>query len=199
MFCFVGVVRTYLPGLGPAFGQLFESYPQSRLVLGSSNRAASFMKVKKSSRHSKITGNFAENLILYWLSKYNFECANVDHTGIDIIAKNPKTRELMGISVKSRSRKEGTEGEYLGINNDNFIKIKSACRAFGCIPYFAFVIDERDKIHCFILSMKKLLKMFPKGKKILAWKMGEKYLKKYYEDPEIKVFEFTHKTHSWWR
>lgn len=157
------------------------------------------MKIKKSSRHSKITGNFAENLILYWLSKYNFECANVNHTGIDIIAKNPCTKELMGISVKSRSRREGSKGEYLGINNDNFIKAEKACRAFNCIPYFAIVVDEKDKIYCFILSMKKLLRMFPKGKTMVAWKMGESYLKKYYKYSEIKIFEFTHKTHRWWK
>jgi len=157
------------------------------------------MKVKKSSRHSKITGNFAENLILYWLSKYNFECANVDHTGIDIIAKNPRTKELMGISVKSRSRKEGTEGGYLGISNENFDKIKKACRAFNCVPYFALVIDEKDKIYCFILSVKRLLEMFPKGETLVAWKMGEKYLNKYYKDKEIKVFKFNYKTRSWWK
>lgn len=157
------------------------------------------MKIKKSSRHSKITGNFAENLVLYWLSKYNFECANVDHTGIDIIAKNPHTKELMGISVKSRSRKEGTEGGYLGIGNDNFDKIEKACKSFSCIPYFAFVIDEEEKIYCFILSMERLLKLFPKGETLVAWKMDKKHLEEYYKDPEIKIFELKHKTHSWWK
>jgi hypothetical protein len=44
------------------------------------------MKINKSSGHAKITGDFGESLILYWLSKYGFECALVDHTGIDIIA-----------------------------------------------------------------------------------------------------------------
>ena len=156
------------------------------------------MRVKKSSRHSKITGNFAENLILYWLSKYNFECANVDHTGIDIIAKNPRTKALMGISVKSRSRKEGTEGMSLSIDNKNFDKIKKACKSFDCVPYFAFVIDGKNKIYCFILSMEKLLKMFPEGKTRVDWKMGKKYLERYYKDPEVKVFDFKYKTHSWW-
>ncbi len=157
------------------------------------------MKVKKSSRHSKITGNFAENLILYWLSKYNFECANVDHTGIDIIARNPHTKELMGISVKSRSRSTGTEGEGMVIKNENFEKAKEACESFSCVPYFAIVVDEGDKIYCFILSMKKLLKMFPLGKQNITWKMKGNYLEKYYKDPEIKIFEFSHKTHSWWK
>ncbi|MEW6067034.1 MAG: hypothetical protein AB1610_01865 [Nitrospirota bacterium] len=54
------------------------------------------MKITKSSRHSKITGNFAESLILYWLSKYGFECAKVEHTGIDIIARKPNLNTVMG-------------------------------------------------------------------------------------------------------
>ena len=71
------------------------------------------MKISKSSRHSKITGDFAERLVLYWLSKHGFECALVDHTGLDIIARNPANKELMGISVKSRSRNAGTENTVL--------------------------------------------------------------------------------------
>ena len=62
------------------------------------------MQIAKSSRHSKITGDFAESLVLYWLSKHGFESARVDHTGLDLLARNPRTNELMGISVKARSR-----------------------------------------------------------------------------------------------
>jgi hypothetical protein len=40
------------------------------------------MTIIKSTRHSKITGDFAEALVLYWLSRDAFECARVDHTGI---------------------------------------------------------------------------------------------------------------------
>lgn len=156
------------------------------------------MEIRKSSRHSKITGDFAENLILYWLSKYGFECIKVDHTGIDIIARNPHTKEAMGISVKSRSRVEGKEGDYLGINNPHFNKVNKACKSFNCVPYFAIVIDEKDKISCFILSMEKLLKLFPKGKRVSAWKMTKKHIDNYRKDPEIKVFEFRYKTSCWW-
>jgi hypothetical protein len=58
--------------------------------------------IDKSSRHSKITGDFAESLVLYFLSKHGFESAKVDHTGIDLIARNPHSDEVMGLSVKSR-------------------------------------------------------------------------------------------------
>jgi len=157
------------------------------------------MKINKSSRHSKITGDFAESLVLYWLSKYGFECEKVDHTGIDIIARNPHTKELMGISVKSRSRNTGKEGTYISIPNENFDKAQKACEAFGCKPYFAMVVDESDKIYVFILSMKKLLSLFPKGNKVCAWKMNKKHIEEYYKDSEIRIVEFDYKIYSWWK
>lgn len=156
------------------------------------------MKVNKNTRHSKITGDFTENLVLYWLSKYGFECANVDHTGIDIIANNPITKEVMGISVKSRSRNEGKEGQYLSIPNDNFEKVDSACKAFNCIPYFAIVIDEESSINVFILSKEKLLNYFPMKKTVVGWKMTKAWLKKYEEDKEIIKIKFDYKTTDWW-
>src|SRR5687767_14009403 len=98
------------------------------------------MNIIKSTRHAKITGDFAEALVLYWLSKYGFECARVDYTGIDLIARNPHTDEVMGISVKSRCRMAGTEAECVTIPLDNFEKATAARKAFGCTPYFAIVI-----------------------------------------------------------
>lgn len=132
--------------------------------------------INKSTRHSKITGDFAESLVLYWLSKHGFECAKVDHTGIDLIARNPFTKDLMGISVKGRSRQAGKENDFLNISNDNFEKIDKACAAFGCEPYFAILVDAVNSIYAFILSKEKLLSMFPMGKSSSAWKMGHKYL-----------------------
>jgi Holliday junction resolvase-like predicted endonuclease len=156
------------------------------------------MKVSKSSRHSKITGNFAENLVLYWLSKYGFECASVDHTGIDLIARNPHTNELMGISVKSRCRNTGKEGQYISIPKDNFDKAMKATEAFGCVPYFAIVVDEGNEIKMFILSMKHLLKLFPIGRRVSGWKMTEKHIGNYLKDPNIKMVMFNYNTLKWW-
>jgi Holliday junction resolvase-like predicted endonuclease len=156
------------------------------------------MKISKSTRHSKITGDLGETLVLYWLSKYGFECALIDHTGIDIIARNPHTQEIMGISVKSRSRNEGKESEYVSIPNDNFDKAEAACKAFGCEPYFAIVVDAGNIIRGFILPMNRLLTLSPKGKAASEWKMTEAYLKRYAQDPEIHSFEFRTETKKWW-
>ena len=156
------------------------------------------MKIKKSTRHAKITGDFGEAVVLYWLSKYGFECASVDHTGIDIIARNPHTKEVMGISVKSRSRAEGMEKESVTIPNDNFGKAEVACAAFGCVPYFAIVIDAGEVIRGFLLPMSRLLTLFPKSKNASNWKMTERYLKSFAQDHEIQTFEFQTKIARWW-
>ena len=156
------------------------------------------MKIIKSTRHAKITGDFGETMVLYWLSKYGFECVPVDHTGIDIIARNPHTQEVMGISVKSRSRTEGSEEEYVTIPNDNFEKADAACKTFGCVPYFAVVVDTGDTIRGFILPMARLLAIFPKGKTAAGWKMSDRHLRQYESDPDINTFEFKTKTTKWW-
>src|SRR5438093_533897 len=103
------------------------------------------MKISRSTRHAKIAGDFGEMIVLYWLSKHGFECASVDHTGIDLIARNPNTSEVMGISVKSRTRTPGSEKEFVRIDKEDFVKVESACVAFGCSPYFAVVVDA-DKL-----------------------------------------------------
>ena len=156
------------------------------------------INILKSSRHAKITGDFAEGLVLYWLSKHGFECARVDHSGIDLIARTPASREHMGISVKSRCRATGTEQSSVSIPNPNFTKAQAACDAFGCVPYFAIVVDESDVIRAYLLSMKHLLEIHPMSRATSQWSMRAKALESYAEDPEIKCFEFRSKTTCWW-
>ena len=60
------------------------------------------MDITKSTRHQKIIGDYGEMLICNWMSRSGFEVTVVDHTGIDIIAYNPNTKERLGITVKSR-------------------------------------------------------------------------------------------------
>lgn len=157
------------------------------------------MEISKSTRHARITGDFGESLILYWLSKYGFESATVDHTGIDLIARNPVTDELMGISVKSRSRNPGKGKTYLRVPKDDITKVQAACRAFECVPYFAFIVDSEDLIRVFILSMKHLLELFPPTSTSVGWKMTPNHIERYYSDPEIIVFELNANTVRWWK
>jgi hypothetical protein len=72
--------------------------------------------MKKSTRHNTISGDFGEALVLYWLSKFGYECARIDHTGIDLIACKTDGSERMGISVQCRSRYDGTEKESVNLH-----------------------------------------------------------------------------------
>lgn len=159
---------------------------------------AQALDILKSSRHSKITGSFGESLVLYWLSKHGFECAQVDHTGIDLIARNPHSGELLGISVKSRSRSTGTEGTSVNISNDNFAKAEAACQAFGCVPYFAILVDAGQVIAAYLLPMSRLLEIYPMGKRVSSWSMRPKAIAAYEADPKILRFSFATNTGRWW-
>jgi hypothetical protein len=151
----------------------------------------------RSTRHAKITGDFGEALILYWLSKDGFECARLDHTGMDLIARNPHNEELMGISVKMRSRVPGNEGTNVKIKNSDEEKLRAACEAFRCQPYFAIVVDEPDTIRCFLMNLGHL-KELTGDRKHLTLDMREIDVEAYRRDPQMIVFEFSYTIHSWW-
>lgn len=152
----------------------------------------------KSSRHAKITGDFAEGLVLYWLSKYGYECARVDHVGIDLIARDPKTEELIGISVKSRSRYEGTQKECVNLPKVGFTKAQAACKAFGCTPYYAIVVDGNDAIRAFLISLQHLMKLAgDSGSDVCYWGMTERHLGIYRDDRRVKRFELLIQNCSW--
>jgi hypothetical protein len=155
------------------------------------------MRILKSSRHSKITGDFAEGLVLYFLSKYGFECARVDHTGIDLIARNPRTKDLWGISVKSRCRVPGTESNCININRKDIDKARAACIAFKCTPYVAIVIDAANTIRVFLTSLDHLLEIFPPLKKASNWQVSRDWLARHRDDRKIMMLEFELTNAKW--
>lgn len=156
------------------------------------------MDIAKSSRHSKIAGDFGETLVLYWLSKSGFECASVDHIGIDLIARHPRRPEVMGISVKSRTRTSGTENDYVIVRRGDFDKAQAACDAFGCVPYFAIVVDADSMIRVFITAMEHFLELFPlTSSGGSGWKMSDAYLEQYASDPKVAIFELRADTKKW--
>ncbi len=85
---------------------------------------------------------------------------------------------------------KGTEQDYVGIPNADLGKVEAACKAFGCAPFFAIVVDAGKTIHGFVLPMKHLLDLFPRGKTVVAWKMAKPHLAAYAQDPKIMRFQF---------
>ncbi len=153
--------------------------------------------MKKSSRHSKITGDFAEALVLYWLSKHGYECVRVDHTGIDLNARPPDGSELLGISVKCRSRYDGSEGNDVTLPHKGFDEARKACKAFGCVPYFAIVVDTTESVQCFLLSLSHLDSVAGVGSTKRFWRMTKRAVDQYERDPLIQRFDLQTRACSW--
>jgi Holliday junction resolvase-like predicted endonuclease len=149
--------------------------------------------MQKSSRHSKITGNFGEALILYWLSKRGFECANVDHTGIDLIARRPASEEVLGISVKCRSRTEARDEAGVNLLHANDNKIERACHAFGCVPYVAVVVDQGNTVRGYLTTLQHARDQYP-GQ---SWRMSPAMIKLYENDPRVEWFELASQAGDW--
>ncbi|MBZ5588164.1 MAG: hypothetical protein LAO05_06335 [Acidobacteriia bacterium] len=154
--------------------------------------------VEKSSRHAKITGDFGEALVLYWLSRSGFECARVDHTGIDLIAKRPRSGERLGISVKTRSRLPGKEAESVNIGHPkDLAKVEAACSAFQCVPYFAIVVDAARRVSVFLVSKAHLEQLYPGRSGLVSWSMAPSWVKKYLADAQIQSLEFSTNSERW--
>ncbi len=154
--------------------------------------------MEKSSRHAKITGDFGEALVLYWLSRSGFECARVDHTGIDLIARRPRSDELLGISVKTRSRVPGKEAESVNIGRpEDLAKVEAACTAFRCNPYFAIVVDAAQRVSVFLVSKEDIERLYPGRRGMVSWSMAPGWVKRYLEDPRIQSLELSTNSESW--
>lgn len=149
--------------------------------------------MQKSSRHSKITGNFGEALILYWLSKRGFECAHLDHTGIDLIARRPSSEEILGISVKCRSRAETMDQAGVNLLHKHDEKIEGACRAFGCVPYVAVVVDQGSAVRGYLTTLHHARTQYPAQ----SWRMSPAMTQQYERDPLIEWFELVSQAGNW--
>lgn len=110
-----------------------------------------------------------------------------------------RTPELLGISVKGRSRGTGKAGEHMAIRKDNFVKAAAACKVFNCTPYFGIVVDEVPTTYVFIMPMDELLKINPVGEKASAWKMRPQHIAHYRDNPNIVMFELDFSTHRWFQ
>ena len=150
------------------------------------------MDIAKSTRHQKIIGGFGEQVICNWLSRSGFEVATVDHTGIDIIAYDPRSRQRLGLTVKSRTRSLGAENSSVNVfsyqnGKDDRSKVLAACRAFGCEPWIAVYVEATDRADVFMTSLANYDAKYRRtGRAIDDWKMGPKHRESYALDSAVK-------------
>lgn len=164
------------------------------------------MKIKKGSRHGKIIGDLGERIVCNWLSRFGFEVAVLDHTGLDIVAYHPKTKKRYGISVKSRTRVPGREDEAVNLfscQKGDRRKLLRACKAFSCDPWVAVYVEAEAKDHAdlYLTSLDNHdSKYRTPGRAIDAWKMGAKAREKYRRDPSVNHIHLRFEFSNWeWR
>lgn len=161
-------------------------------------------QIDKSSRHQQIIGRFGEYLLCNWLSRSCFEVAVIDHTGLDIVAFNPKTRQRLGITVKSRTRNIGKESTQVNIfsyreGKDDRQKLISACTAFGCEPYITVYVETSQFGDLYLTSLNNYDSKYriSKGRALDTWKMSVNYKNQYEVDKEVKHIRADFNQNGW--
>jgi hypothetical protein len=164
-------------------------------------------EIVRSSRHSKIIGNFGESLLCNWLSRSGFEVVIVDHTGMDVIAYHTKTRRRLGITVKSRTRAKGRERSSVNIfsnweSDRDRQKLRRACCAFDCEPWIAVYVETTSYADLYLVSLKQYDRKYrgSRNRALDTWKMGPGYKLKYERDREVRHIRIDFSNISWrWR
>jgi Holliday junction resolvase-like predicted endonuclease len=158
------------------------------------------LKVEKGTRHTKIVGIFGEYVVCNWLSRSGFEASVVDHTGMDVIAYDPKTRRRLGITVKSRTRGSGSETASVNIfKNQDREKLTKACKTFGCDPWVAVYVECEKDAELYLISLARYDSRYKSKKKrvVDAWSMSQKSKQEYDLDLEVAYIHSTFKHERW--
>lgn len=159
----------------------------------------------KSTRHQKIIGQFGEQILCNWLSRSGFEVTIVDHTGVDIIAYQPDTKQRLGITVKARTRRAGTESASVNLfssRHEDRKKLMAACDAFGCNPWIAVYVEASDNADIFLTSLARYDEAYRgrRDRQMEDWKMSGGFQKRYADDPNIKHLHVQFDRTRWtWR
>lgn len=157
--------------------------------------------IEKSTRHQKIIGNMGEHLVCNWLSRSGFEVAVVDHTGIDLIAYDPKSKERMGITVKSRTRnlRETESVNVFDNRKKDREKVQDICRAFSCAPWIAIYVEKKDSADLFMTSLTNYDANYrtSEGKSVDDWKMSPKWIRAYDQDEKVMHIHLSFEAVNW--
>jgi Holliday junction resolvase-like predicted endonuclease len=157
------------------------------------------MKIKKGSRHAKIVGDFGEHLVCNWLSRSGFEVSIVDHTGIDLVAYDPRDKKRLGITVKSRTRLAGTESTSVNVfRREDRAKLTDACEAFACEPWIAIYVETRQAADLYLTSLKNYEATYGRAATVIAgFQMTDKLKQRYASDPQVRDVHIKFSSRKW--
>ena len=139
-----------------------------------------------------------EASVVYWLSRYGFKCAGVERNGVDFLARNLQTNELLGISVRSVPKSESTEHQRIHIPLEDLDKARTACLGFGCTPHFALHVAQLNEMWLFIVSMEHLVSISLRTQYSIECSVAQREIDRFLTDPQIICIETNHKVWRWW-
>jgi len=141
------------------------------------------VQIHKSTRHSKLTGDFGR---LSYSTGYRSTAMSAHEWthGIDIIARAPRSREVLGISVKSRSRLPGTERSPFPSRKRSSPRSPEPAGRFCCTPHFGIVIDGGATLRGYIVPMRHLRRLAHSERESLP-EMTESDLRRYELHPHV--------------
>lgn len=162
------------------------------------------LEIEKGSRHSKIIGAFGETFLCNWLSRSGFEVSILDHTGLDLVAYNPRTGRRLGITVKSRTRHAGKETDSVNVffnrkQPSDRDKLLAACKAFACDPWVSIYVETGRRADLYLMSLEHFDRVYCPNKScaVDAWKMGEKQKREYDMDKDVQHICVEFKALNW--
>jgi len=165
-------------------------------------RAMFRASIQRTSNQRKIVGNFGEYLVCSWLSRSGFEVCIIDHSGMDIIAYNPRTGERLGITVKTRLRVPGTEKGSVYLFREkkkDRQKLFDACEAFGCDPWVGVYVECAADADLFLTSLKNYDSRYRPRQKRAAhgWGMTDKDRRAYATDSNVRHIGIEFNAENW--
>lgn len=158
--------------------------------------------MNKSTRHAELLGKFGEYGICNGLSRFGFEVCVVNHTGLDIVAYDSKSKRRLGITVKSRTRKSGGESWSVRLfsrKRRDREKLEKACESFGCEPWVAIYVECGKSADTYLTSLANYDDNY-KSKKRRAfetWSMAQSRKKAYASDSEVGHIHFDFNVKQW--
>lgn len=163
------------------------------------------MAIAKGTRHSQVIGTFGERLVCNFLSRSGFEVAFVDQAGMDIVAYNRASKLRIGITVKSRTRYAGTEGESVNLfshqkGKDDQEKLVNTCEAFAADPWIAVYVETEETADLYLTRLKNYESKYrsKRSRAVDDWKMTEAHKKQYRSDRNVKHVRFKFHPRHWW-
>jgi Holliday junction resolvase-like predicted endonuclease len=158
--------------------------------------------ITKSTRHSEILGKFGEYVVCNWLSRSGFEVCVVNHTGLDIIAYNPKSKRRLGITVKSRTRTLGKESASVNVfsrTGQDRKKLLNACKSFDCEPWLAIYVECGTIADLYLTSLARYDSKYrsKRARTIEGWSMTKKPTNAYASDPNVAHIHFVFDDKKW--